>query len=263
MTPVTALVLAGSRGAKDPIATMAEFSHKALVPVFGTAMLQRVVDTLLESGLVGRILIAIEAADLVREIPRLAALMDEGRVAVLPAAASPARSVLAGLQAAGTPLLVTTADHALLTAEMVQHFWNHLPAGCDAAAGLARAQTILAAYPDTQRTWLRFAGLKASGCNLFAFRSAAATGVVEFWQQVEAERKKPHRMVGLLGPILLVRYVLGLLSLDAALAALGRRAGARLGWVDMPQAEAAIDIDKPSDLKLATKILARRRFAGG
>lgn len=262
MTEITALVLAGSRGPKDPVAAMAEFSHKALVPVFGTAMLQRVVEALLESGLVGRILIAIEAPDLVREIPRLAALMDEGRVAVLPAAPSPARSVLAGLQAAGTPLLVTTADHALLTAEMVRHFWSHLPADCDAAAALARARTILASYPDTQRTWLRFAGLKASGCNLFAFRSAAAAGVVEFWQQVEAERKKPHRMVGLLGPVLLLRYGLGLLSLDAALAALGRRTGAKLGWVDMPQAEAAIDVDKPSDLKLAVKILARRRFAG-
>ena len=262
MSAVTALVLAGSRGAKDPVAAMAEFSHKALVPVFGTAMLQRVVEALMESGLVGRILIAIEAPELVREIPRLAALMDEGRVAVLAAEQSPARSVLAGLQVAGTPLLVTTADHALLTPEMVRHFWTHLPGDCDAVAALARAKTILSAYPDTQRTWLRFAGLRASGCNLFAFRSAAAASVVSFWQQVETERKNPRRMVGLLGRMLLMRYVLGLLSLDAALAALGRRSGAKLGWVDMPQAEAAIDIDKPSDLKLAVKILARRRFAG-
>lgn len=263
MTEVTALVLAGSRGAKDPIAARAEYSHKALVPVFGIAMLQRVADALLESGLVGRILIAIEAPDLVREIPRLAGLLDEGRVAVLPAAASPARSVLAGLKEAGTPLLVTTADHALLTADMVRHFWTNLPAECDAAAALATAKTILAAYPETQRTWLRFAGLKASGCNLFAFRTAAAAGVVEFWLQVEAERKNPHRMIGLLGPALLVRYVLRMLSLDAALAALGRRTGAKLGWVDMPQAEAAIDVDKLSDLALAAKILAQRRFAGG
>jgi hypothetical protein len=98
---------------------------------------------------------------------------------------------------------------------------------------------------------------------LFAFRTAAAEGVVEFWQQVEAERKNPHRMIGLLGPALLVRYVLRILSLEAALTALGRRTGARLAWVDMPQAEAAIDVDKLSDLALAAKILARRRFAGG
>ena len=43
-----------------------------------------------------------------------------------------------------------------------------------------------------------------------------------------------------------------------ALAALGRRTGTRLAAVEMPFAEAAIDVDKPADLALAEAVLANR-----
>src|SRR3546814_13233448 len=75
----------------------------------------------------------------------------------LPAAASPSLSVAAALEQFGTPLLVTTADHALLRAEWLQYFLDHCPAGRDVCVALARREQVLTAVPDTQRTWLRFA----------------------------------------------------------------------------------------------------------
>jgi GTP:adenosylcobinamide-phosphate guanylyltransferase len=251
---VTALVLAGSRaGAADPMAMAAGVSHKALLPVGGVPMLARVLDALRASPGIARIVVMIETPE-----RSLAGFPLGADVLLRPAQPSPSRSVAAALEEFGAPLLVTTADHALLTPAMVAQFMNGLPPGTDVAAGLARSEVVLATWPDARRTWLRFSDGRYSGCNLFWMGTPAAAGVVDFWRRVEQQRKKPMAMVRMLGPWMLLRFALGLLSLPAALAALGARTDARLAAVEMPFAEAAVDVDKPADLELAEAVLARR-----
>ncbi len=255
---ITTLVLAGSRGPDDPMAVHGGVSHKAVLPVDGVPMLQRVVEALLASRGIGRIGVCIERPELLRELPALRPHLDSGRIKAVPAAGSPARSVLAALAQCGTPVFVTTADHALLTPAMVEHFLGHLPEGVDVAAGLARAETIRAAYPETQRTYLRFADMAVSGCNLFVFRTPKAKGVAEFWRHVEQNRKQPLKMMRLLGLWHVVRFALGRLTFAAVVQRLRELTEAEIGWVDMPFAEAAIDVDKPADLELAEAILRKR-----
>ncbi len=254
MTGVTAVVLAGSRaGAVDPMAAAGGVSHKALLPVGGVPMLARVVDALRASPAIGRIVVMVEAP-----ARTLAAFKASEGLLLREAAPSPSRSVAAALAEFGAPLLVTTADHALLTPAMVAHFLVALPPGVDAAAGLARAETVLAAWPGTRRTWLRFRDGRFSGCNLFWLGTPDAAAAVAFWRRVEQDRKRPLAMVALLGPATLLRFALGLLTLPGALAALGRRTGTQLAAVEMPFAEAAIDVDRPADLALAETVLASR-----
>ena len=76
--------------------------------------------------------------------------------------------------------------------------------------------------------------------------------------RAERFRKRPWRLVAAIGPGLLVGYLAGRLDLDEALARASRRIGAELRAVSMPRAEAAIDVDRPSDLELAGSILADR-----
>jgi GTP:adenosylcobinamide-phosphate guanylyltransferase len=257
---VTALVLAGQRGGgagADPMAAATEVSHKALLPVAGVPMLLRVLSALRASPAVGRIVVSIEAPE-----ESLAGLGGLEEVLLRAAAPSPARSAAAALEQFGAPLLVTTADHALLTPGMVAHFLSAVPSGVAAAAALARREVVLAAYPGTRRTWLRFRDGAFSGCNLFLLAEAeGAARAAAFWRRVEAERKRPLAMAGLLGPLFLLRFALGWLTLRAALDALERRSGARLHAVEMPFADAAVDVDKPADLALAEAAL-RRRGAG-
>ena len=52
--PLTALVLAGARAGRDPVAEGAEVSIKVLAPVGGTPMVARVLETLEASTLVGQ-----------------------------------------------------------------------------------------------------------------------------------------------------------------------------------------------------------------
>jgi CTP:molybdopterin cytidylyltransferase MocA len=83
--------------------------------------------------------------------------------------------------------------------------------------------------------------------------------MVEFWSQIEQERKHPLRLIRTLGGLALVRYMLGWLSLADALTRLGRQLNLHVQEVLLPFPEAAIDVDTPEDLALAETILAKRQ----
>lgn len=239
-----ALVLAGVRPGRDPLAEFAGVTHKALIPIGGVTMLERVVAALRESGRIDRIVVSIDR-------PELATL--EG-VEVLRSATSLSASVAEAFEATGAPLLVTTADHALLEPEWVRHFLDHLP-DTDVAAGLARSDRVQAAAPETKRTYLRFADGAFSGCNLFYLRDMRAMAAVRLWREVEAERKKPWKLLRRLGLGAILAHLTGRLTLARAAARVGALAGCTAGVVEMPFGRAAIDVDKPDDLILVRRLI--------
>lgn len=256
----TAIILAGSRGTPDALCIAHHVGHKALIPIAGQSMLVRVVEALLLCDHVGDILIAIERHEPVLGLPALGPYIDAGRVRLIPAAASPSETVLAAIHAAQNdwPLLVTTADHPLLRSEMIDYLFAHAPSHADAVAAVVEEAVIRAAYPETVRTYMRFRDSAVSGANLFLLLGPDAGKAVAFWRYVEANRKRPWRLMMTLGIATIFRFVTGRLDLARALEQLGRHCGARLGVVRLPFAEGAIDVDKPGDLALVTRIIEAR-----
>jgi GTP:adenosylcobinamide-phosphate guanylyltransferase len=250
----TALVLAGSRGPGDPVARHCGIEHKCLAPVRGTPMLARVLATLAASPSIGRTFVSLADPAILEGLPAAA------NCRALTSGASPSASVLQALDEVpdALPLLITTADHPLLTAEMIESFCDEArSSGADLVAGLTEAGVIRAAYPEAQRTYLRFADAAYSGANLFALLTPAGRRAIAFWRRVERERKRPWRLVRVFGLGPLVAYLLGRLTLDAAMARGSEVIGARVAAVRLPFAEAAIDVDKPADLALVETILSR------
>jgi GTP:adenosylcobinamide-phosphate guanylyltransferase len=254
---LTALILAGSRGPGDPLAVYAGVEHKALIEIGGRSMLERVIAALAAVEEIGRIVVQIERPDLLDAHPALRAAAGDKTLEVIAAAHSPSSSVLAALERLGTPLLVTTADHALLLPEWVRYFVEHRERGADVCAALAPSEAVLGELPQTRRTWLRFRGRRYSGCNLFYFATPASAGVARIWLEIENQRKRPVKMIRRLGWMTALLYLLDRLSLDGALRRLGRLAGAQLAVVEMPFGLAAVDVDKPADLDLVRQIVAR------
>jgi GTP:adenosylcobinamide-phosphate guanylyltransferase len=249
-----ALVLAAGRGPDDPMAKAHGVANKAVIAVAGRPMLARVVGTLREAGPVASIMVAIESRGIATAV-----LGDD--IETIAAAASAPASVMAAIASGrlAYPVLVTTADHPLLTPDMVRHFCQSTEqSGADMTVGLATAETILAAYPDAIRTFFNLGGTRVSGCNLFALRNDKGLRLLARWQYLEAVRKKPWRLVAAFGIAPLLRFVTGTLTPARAFDAVSRRLGLTLAPVMMPQAEAAIDVDKPADKELAERILARR-----
>lgn len=259
--PRLALVLAGSRGPTDAVAMAKGLPHKALVPAGGVPMLERVVATLLGTG-IDKVIISADPALADHGFgPTLSGDIEAGRITLAAPKASPSESVAAvldDLDENGFPLLITTADHPLLTTEMVEHFYGAAPETADLVVGLAEAEVIRGRYPDAVRTFYRFEGRGYSGCNLFLVNSPDARRMVDFWQEMERHRKRPWRLVAAVGLPALLRFAMGRLSLDAAFRHLSEKVGAKLAAVAMPFAEAAIDVDKPGDLDLAEAILRAR-----
>jgi GTP:adenosylcobinamide-phosphate guanylyltransferase len=257
LSRLTALVLAGTRAGGDTLAARAGVSHKALIDVGGRTMVERVVGALAAVPEIGRILIAIERPEVLSGLAGLHPHACGKPILTIPAAGGPSASVAAVLRSEGTPILVTTADHALLRAEWLRSFLDACPSHVDAAIALARREAVLAAAPDAQRTYLRFTDGAFSGCNLFLLRQPAAAGVVDFWRRMEAGRKQPLRMINNLGMSFALRYRFGRLGLDEAVARLEKLSGARIGIVELADGRAAIDVDKPADLDLVRRLASR------
>jgi len=263
--PFSVIILAADRDLDDPVAQSAAVSCKALAPVCGREMVLRVLDALADAGEVKARFLVGPAITSVEQNAELAGLVSSGQVNWLEPQETPSSSAFAVLQSLpdDVPVLVTTADHALLTAEMVDHFCSEARnSDCDVLAGVARHELIAAAVPDTRRTVTKLKDGGYCGCNLFAFLTPQSRKAADFWRKVEKERKKPLRIIKIMGWMTVLRYLLGQLTLDQALNRLSQRMGLRAGVVRMPFAEAAIDVDKVEDLRLVESILAERQKQG-
>lgn len=226
-------------------------------------MLLRVVKRLLAWPTIERILINIDQPALLLDLTALIVLRDEGSVEFMQSTESPSRSVLESLDWADLesgPVLVTTADHALLDDDMLDAFLGASEQlNVDLTVGLVSRVTIEARFPEAKRTYLRFRDGAFSGANLFLFRTPNAERAAAFWRRVESERKHPWRMARAFGLGTLLLFLARRLDLDAALVRASRVIGAEIRAIRLPIAEAAVDVDKIEDLELVRRILAERQ----
>jgi GTP:adenosylcobinamide-phosphate guanylyltransferase len=258
----TALVLAGQRPGIDALAQMNGQTHKALIEIAGKSMLSRVVATLDACPQIGRILVVAQEPEQLLS-GDAAGLLDNPKIKLASSEGGIATSIAAisGSNMAPWPVLVTTADHPLLTPGMVQEFLRACDAeaaDADLAIAFGERRIVEAVYPATKRTWLKFLGGHYSGANLFALRNVKVIPALELWSGVEQDRKKGLAVISQFGPWLLLRALTRTITFPNALAKAGRGLGLNAQPVVMSQAEAVIDVDKAADLALAEEILRAR-----
>jgi GTP:adenosylcobinamide-phosphate guanylyltransferase len=254
MSKVTALVLAGARPEGDPFAASHGASTKALIPVCGEPMVLRPVRALLGCDDVREVVVLAQQPELLADVlagqPNLSVRRSRGTIA-------DTLSEICQDPAARWPMLVTTADHALLTPGMVAEFIARAQ-GADIAVAFVESKALLARFPNAERTWLAFGGGRYSGANLFLLGNPRAERAIAMWRSVESNRKKGFRVLAALGPALFMGAVLKLRSLHQTAAALSRKLGITVRAVEMSDPLAAIDVDKPSDHALVEAILQQR-----
>jgi GTP:adenosylcobinamide-phosphate guanylyltransferase len=250
----TAIVLAGSRPGRDHLAEQFGTDFKALIPVAGEPMVRRPVRALLASEQVGEIIVFSPSPERLAEI-----LPDDPRLKFALSRDSIAATMLDMCSDASTrwPLLVTTADHALLDTATVDEFCR-LAGSADVAIGVVERRPLLRRLPHTKRTWLKFRGGAYTGANLFALKSRAVQPAIELWRSVEQDRKKGWRIMSLLGTTTTLAVALRLLSLEQVLMRLSGRLGLKLEAVQLTNPLAGVDVDKPGDHALAEAILQGR-----
>ena len=250
----TAIILAGQRPGIDPLADAFGETFKALVPVGGRPMVTHVVETVLSVPGISKVVILCQQPDAIRAV-----LPDHPALTYIESQSGISQSILtvAGTEAAAWPLFVTTADHPLLTRDMITHFLE-ASGDTDVAVGMVERATILATYPDNKRTWIKLSGGAWSGANLFSLSGEPARKALTLWVSAEKDRKQLFKLFWHFGPLIALRAITRTISLHDGIAALGRRLGLNARAVALPFAEAAIDVDKLSDHRQAEQIFAGR-----
>ena len=160
------------------------------------------------------------------------------------------------------PLVITTGDNALHTAEMVRFFCDALDdVSADGALGLTPAQYILDKYPEGNRAFHRFRDGAFSSCNIYALLTPRALNGPKVFNSGGQFGKKPKRLIGAFGLAAFLLYKSRLFTLNTVLKALSRTVGLRTAPILMPFAEGPIDVDRMQDWELANRIVREREAA--
>lgn len=267
------VILAGERPGGSPLSRAFNVPASVMVPVAGKPSLARVMQAITDSQAAAGGVICGPSANVVEESGELGRLLQSRDFKWLAPASGPAASALYALEYLDHyPALLTAGDHALLTPEIIDNFCQqalrlsgnataeHEPAatphGCDMVVGFVPYALVKAAWPDNKRTVLKFSNGQYCGSNLFAILNSRGRNALHFWKRAEADRKHPWRIARRFGLGALLLYLFRRLTLDAALRALSKAAGCRIGYVEMAFARAAVDVDSIEDQQLAEQILS-------
>lgn len=259
---VSALVLAARRpGVEDPLAAKAGVSHKCLIEMDGGPMIELVLRSLAGSSHVKDIYISIDEPSALDGV----AMIHDGSlgkpVTILESEDNLFTSVQAALsEKSRYPVIICTADNALQTPEMVDHFCAGFEASdCDVAVALTPAEVIWAKYPDGQRRPYTFKDGKYSNCNLFGLRTPQSIAAAKAFRGGGQFGKSKARIFKAFGLINLLMYHYTLVSLGDVFNRLSKRFRVKVEPIIMPFAEAPIDVDNERTERIAREVLAERR----
>lgn len=255
------IVLAGERPGGSAFSRELGLSASVLVDVDGISALARVIEALETSRETRGGVLCGPAESVYRRCPEFEAILAGTAFNWIAPQAGPSASALSAAGQLGEfPQLLTTGDHALLTPGLIDDFCSRArQQDADVVFGVVPYARVRSAFPQSRRTVHRFRDGGYCGSNLFALMNPAGLAAPRFWQQLEADRKKPWRLARRVGPAALLRYLLRLSTLEQALGYLSDKMGCRVGCVRLDDPRAAVDVDSVADRDLAVAVLRSER----
>lgn len=248
---VNVILLAGAANT-GPLKDVSPVTNEALIDIGGKPMVQYVIDGLRQSKEVKRIAIVAPPGELephvtgenLEFVPSAGHIIDNivNAYRVLPK---------------DEQLLIATCDIPLINGEII----DGLIALCRQKAAdiyypIVEKNVGEQKYPYVKRTYVNLREGVFTGGNLFLVNPAVVEATAPRARAFLDYRKKPLKMVTLLGVSFLLRY---LLFRNLTLAELEKKVSdmwaLRGAVVICPWPEVGIDVDKPSDLQLARAVL--------
>jgi GTP:adenosylcobinamide-phosphate guanylyltransferase len=256
MTKLDAVVLAGADN-HGSLAACTDTPYEAMIDIQGRPMVEYVVDALRNSEHVGRI--AVIGPEHV-----LGPILEGKVYRVAQSGQSIVETMLIGIEVLqpSKNVLVVTADIPLITTEAIDDFvGNCEKVRADIYYPVCRKEENEKKYPGMHRTYATLREGTFTGGNIFVLNPAM---VIKWRREIEravAVRKSVIGMARLLGFRLMVKFLLGSLSLREAEDRVARVLGCPVAAVESTFPEIGVDVDKPSDLELVTRHY--RRLAAG
>ncbi len=252
LTRIDAVVLAG--GARDAVAALTPGApNKAFVTVGGKTLVERTLVALRATPAVRRIVVVTPAAASGR---RELALADELRSD----GATMAQSLRSGLEARDPNelVLVCASDLPILSRPAVEEFLTLARrSDSDLVYACVERAVHVARYPGVPHTWARLSDGTYCGGGIVALRPRVLPTLGGLLGRLGAARKNPLRLAAIFGPAILARYALGRLRIADAERRATQLLGARASAAICTHPEIAVNVDRPSDVAVAERLVAR------
>ncbi|HEY3375416.1 MAG TPA: nucleotidyltransferase family protein [Candidatus Aquicultor sp.] len=242
---VDAVVLAGGN-AKE----LAPVPAKGLVPINGRPMVNYVIDALRRCSDIGRICVVVPVEYSLNGAGEGVDLMVES--------GSLPDVTRAGIDHLGATdkVLILSSDIPLITPEAITDF---LARCSERKASLyypiVKYGESEKRFPDVKRTYARVREGRFTGGNIVLVDPSFITNNMSLIDRIYELRKQPVKIAGVLGYGFLLRFILGRLSIQQIEERIGQITSTTCAGIITPYVEIGVDVDKESDLALATKAL--------
>ncbi|MBT0669841.1 NTP transferase domain-containing protein [Novosphingobium profundi] len=260
--PVRLIVLAGGReGASDPLARRFAVSHRCLVPLAGRALITHVLQTAAQHPRLESLAICIEREAFDPAWDVLTRLPGRGAVTLVEAGDDLAKSVLAAARGWDGPVLVTTADHALLSAASIEAMLDALESA-DIALALAPRAAVDAIHADGAAHYLPLRDGALAPCDLYGAAHPRFLAAAAIFRGRDASARVSLRILRGLGLVGLLMLWLGWETLPRAIERASRRLRARVQAVVLTDGSQAIDVGDERSYAIARHYLEAQHERG-
>lgn len=246
---VDALVLAGSYN-DGPLRECSPARYEALIPIGSRPMAGYVVEALLKASRIGRIVVVGPK--------ELAGWLDPERVQLVEPGGSLIENALQGLRhlPGARRVLMATGDIPLLTAQAVDDFLELCrDQSADIYYPVVPREVLGAVLSSSARTFVNLREGVFTGGNLLLINPKVVEACLRVGQRLIDARKSPLKLCRLVGFLFLVRFLLRGISLKEAQEKVSRMLGVRGQVVICRYPEVGVDVDKPSDLEMVSRLL--------
>lgn len=247
---VDAIILAGSLN-NGRLKDSSPVLYEALIPIGARAMVEYVIDALLNSSKIGKIIVVGP------EIKIDESIKDRIRFVL------PGESLLDNVQRgfdclpASRRVLVATSDIPLLTAKVVDDFINQCrDETADLFYPIVSRDVIQNSFAKAERTYVRLQENVFTGGNLILINPEILPRCLAKGNELVKARKNPLKLSRLIGFSFLIKFIFHKLSLAEAEIRVSKLLGIKGVAVISPHHAIGFDVDKPADLNLVTEVLA-------
>lgn len=228
-------------------------NNKALLPIGGKPMADYIIEALRGSSFIDGIAL-IGDPDLLGDKLNL----DRERDIILEEDKEMVDNVIKGLDyfIDEEKVLIITSDIPFISPEAIDHFIQaSLESGGNFTYPVIKEETIVGKYPDMKRTYLKLKEGRFTGGNMSLISPSIGPDLYNMAKYMIENRKKPWKMVKILGGGFLAQLLVGALTIEklenrlASLLAINPKA------IITPYPEIGNDVDKVEDIEKAEKYL--------
>ncbi|WP_404482467.1 NTP transferase domain-containing protein [Novosphingobium sp. BL-52-GroH] len=241
-SPLRVIVLAGGKAGTDPLAQAFGMSHRCLVPLGGRPLVAHVLQTAAIHPAVESLAVSVEREAFDGLFDVLSQLPGRGIVKLVEARENLVDSVLAAAHDWDGPLLITTADHALLSAASIDAMIAALEKA-QVAVAMAPREAVLATNPGGAPSFHEFAEAAYAACNLYAVTDPEALRAAEVFRGGGRFAGNAWRVLRAFGLADLILLRFRAITLAGAMQRVSRRLGLRIVPVILDDGSQAIDVD--------------------